>query len=102
MLAISDRTVIIVDDGMTTGLTMQAAVHALSSHQPGKIVVAVPVASGQAVAKLKCQVDDLICLAMPKALGAVGFWYEDFNQITDREVCNLLERQTCRHIAEFC
>ncbi len=102
MLTISDRTVIIVDDGMATGLTMHAAVEALSKHQPLEIIVAIPVASSQAIAKLELQVDDLIYTVAPKVLSAVGFWYKDFSQITDREVCNLLERQTCKHLTESC
>ncbi|MEO0924625.1 MAG: phosphoribosyltransferase family protein, partial [Cyanobacteria bacterium J06643_13] len=104
MLGISDRTVIIVDDGMATGLTMHAAVEAVSRHQPLEIIVAVPVASWQAIAKLavgiakvELLVDDLVCLETPKALGSVGFWYKDFTQTTDQEVCDLLSRQTCRH-----
>ena len=100
MLAVANRTVIVVDDGMATGLTMHAAVEALSQHQPMEIVVATPVASWQAIAKLELQVDDLICLETPKALGAVGFWYEDFAQTTDQEVCELLSRQTCKPYAE--
>lgn len=98
MLGISDRTVIIVDDGMATGSTMHAAVEALSKHQPLEIVVATPVSSWQATAKVELLVDDLICLKTPKALAAVGFWYKDFTQTTDREVCDLLSRQTCRHL----
>ena len=95
-LTIADRTVIVVDDGMATGLTMHVAVEALSKHQPTEIIVAVPIASWQAIEKLERQVDNLICLQTPEAIGAVGFWYEDFSQTTDREVCDLLERQTCR------
>lgn len=102
MLTISDRTVIVVDDGMATGLTMHAAVEALSKHQPLEIVVATLVSSWQAIAKVELLVDDLICLETPKALGAVGFWYEDFTQATDQEVCDLLSRQTCQHFAESC
>ena len=98
MLTITDRTVIIVDDGMATGLTMHAAVEALNKHQPLEIIVATPVAAWQAIVKVELLVDDLICLKTPKALGAVGFWYEDFGQTTDQEVCDLLERQTCRHL----
>lgn len=92
MLTIADHTVIIVDDGMATGLTMEAAVKALSTHQPIAIIIAIPVASWQAVAKLESQVDDFICLETPKAIGAVGFWYEDFTQVSDREVCDLLSK----------
>ena len=100
MLTISDRIVIIVDDGIATGLTMHAAVKALSRHQPTKIIIAVPVASWQAIATLEGEVDNLICLEAPKTLGAVGFWYEDFSQTTDEEVCNLLQRQNCQYFAE--
>ncbi|MEM6614613.1 MAG: phosphoribosyltransferase family protein [Cyanobacteria bacterium P01_C01_bin.72] len=98
MLAISDRTVIIVDDGMATGLTMQAAVRALSTHQPIEIIVAIPVASWQAISTREYQVDDLICLSTPRAMGAVSFWYEDFTQVSDREVCDLLSRKTVRKL----
>lgn len=102
MLAVADRTIILVDDGMATGLTMHAAVEALSLHQSMKIIIATPVASWHAIAKVERQVDDLICLEIPKALGAVGFWYEDFGQTTDQQVCDLLARQTCRHYAQSC
>lgn len=113
MLTISERTVIVVDDGMATGLTMHAAVKAIIRHQPAEIVVAVPVASRQAIAKLaplknttthkditksEDRADHLICLETPKAFSAVGFWYEDFSQTTDREVCDLLDRQTFPHL----
>ena len=100
MLTVSDRTVILVDDGIATGLTMYAAVEALSRQQPAKIIIAVPVASWQAIATLEGEVDNLICLEVPKTLGAVGFWYEDFSQTTDEEVCNLLQRQNCQYFAE--
>ena len=102
MLTISDRIIIVVDDGMATGLSMHAAIEALSQHQPAKIIVAIPIASQQAIYRLKPLVDNFICLATPKSLGAVGFWYEDFSQTTDKEVCELLSRQNCQHIAEYC
>lgn len=89
-MAITNRTVIVVDDGVATGLTMQAAIEALSQHQPAKIIVATPVASSVAIAKLENLVDELVCLVTPQSLGAVCFWYEDFGQISDREVCELL------------
>ena len=117
MLRIAARTVIVVDDGMATGSTMHAAVKALSRHEPLDIVVATPVASWQAIVKLaplkntathksivklEERADHLICLETPKDIGAVGFWGEDFSQVTDREVCDLLERQTCQHFAGSC
>lgn len=100
MLTVGNRIVIIVDDGMTTGLTMYATIEALKQHQPTEIIVATPVAAPQAIAKVEHLVDNFTCLVMPYSLGAVGFWYEDFSQITDQEVCALLSRQTRQNFAE--
>jgi predicted phosphoribosyltransferase len=102
MLTIDHRTIIVVDDGLATGLTMHAAVEVLRQHQPAEIIIATPVASRQAIAKLKHQVNQIICLVTPKSLGAVGFWYENFTQTTDQEVCNLLVQQTCQNLTESC
>ena len=102
MLKISDRIVIIVDDGMATGLTMQAAVKVLSKHNPAKIIVACPVASRQAISNIENVVDNLICLLTPQSLGAVGFWYEDFSQTTDQHVCDLLDSLTRKNYAGSC
>jgi putative phosphoribosyl transferase len=102
MLTIANRTIIVVDDGISTGLTMHAAVKVLSQHQPAGIIIATPVASQQAIARLKHQVDKFTCLIMPDALGAVGFWYEDFSQTTDREVCDFLNGQSCQNYAGSC
>ena len=94
MLKIPQRSVIVVDDGIATGQTMQAAVTVLRQHKPEKIIIATPVAALPAVEKLTTQVDDFVCSIKPKLLGAVGFWYEDFTQTTDREVCDLLSQVT--------
>jgi putative phosphoribosyl transferase len=102
MLTIDHRTIIVVDDGLATGLTMHAAVEVLRQHQPAEIIIATPVASQQAIAKLKDQVNQIICLVTPKSLGAVGFWYENFTQTTDTEVCNLLVQHTCQNLTESC
>lgn len=90
MLKITQRTVILVDDGIVTGQTMEAAVTVLRQHKPEKIIVATPVASKPAIEKLAAKVDDFVCLMKPKSLVAVNFWYEDFTQTKDREVCDLL------------
>lgn len=94
MMSISNRTVIIVDDGMATGLTMHAAVKVLRQHLPQKIIVAAPVASMGAIESLKSEVDDIISLVTPQ-WGAISFWYKDYRPISDREVCNLLSQETC-------
>ena len=91
-----------IDDGIATGLTMHAAVNVLQQHQPQKIIIATSVASSSAIAQLKTQVDDIICLLEPKSFNAVGFWYEDFSQITDREVCDLLSLETHSTLAGSC
>lgn len=83
---VKGRTVILVDDGLATGATMRAAVAALRQLQPEAIVVAVPVAPPDTVAKLRQEVDDLICLATPENFYAVGQWYVDFSQVSDEEV----------------
>ena len=100
MLKIPQRSVIVVDDGIATGQTMQAAVTVLRRHEPEKIIVATPIASLSAIKQLATQVDNFACLAKPKSLDAVGFWYEDFTQTTDREICDLLSQQTCK--TSFC
>ena len=94
MLKVRGRTVILVDDGMNTGLTMHAAVTALQRHQPEKITIAIPVASLSALQQLKAQVDHITCLITPKYFNSVCSWYEDFSPTSDREVCDLLSQET--------
>lgn len=84
------RTVILVDDGLATGATMQAAVKALRQQGPARIVVAVPTASPETCEALREEVDEVVCATMPEPFYAVGLWYEDFSQTTDEEVRELL------------
>jgi putative phosphoribosyl transferase len=91
-LGVSNRTVILVDDGLATGATMLAASRALSMRNPKRIVIAVPVGSKQACEELRAEGNDVICAATPDQFTAVGVWYEDFSQTTDREVEELLAR----------
>ncbi len=90
------RTVILVDDGLATGATMQAAVKALRLQQPARIVVAVPTAAPETCAQLKTMADDVICAITPEPFHAVGLWYEDFSQTTDEEVRDLLAQGSDR------
>lgn len=86
-----DEIVVLVDDGMATGASMLVAVRALRAHRPSQIVVAVPVASRQALAALRNAVDDWACVIAPEPFfGGVGFWYDDFRQVGDAEVHDLL------------
>ncbi|NQD92807.1 phosphoribosyltransferase [Pseudomonas sp. CrR25] len=87
-----DQQVILVDDGVATGATMRAAVRAVREHGPARIVVAVPVAAPDSVHLLEGQADEVVCPFMPEMLMAIGNWYVDFRQTTDREVLDLLQR----------
>ena len=89
---VRDRTIILVDDGLATGSTMRAAAAALRAQQPQYLVVAVPVAPAVTCAALRNDVDEVICLVSPEPFFAVGNWYEDFSQVSDEDVRQLLER----------
>jgi len=91
-LAIEGRTVILVDDGIATGATMEAAIHASRRAQPRTLVLATPVAPPDTLERLRPQVDQVITLATPHALGAIGMFYKDFRQVSDDEVVDLLRR----------
>ncbi len=80
------RTVIVVDDGIATGTTVRGALQALRRRNPARLLLAVPVAPAEAVARLRDEVDDLVCLAQPSPFGAVGLHYADFHPVDDDEV----------------
>ena len=84
------RTVIVVDDGLATGLTDLAAVRALRTQRARRIVVAVPVGARQAVALLGGEADEVVCHTIPDELLGVGRWYRDFSPVSDQEVLDLL------------
>jgi erythromycin esterase-like protein/predicted phosphoribosyltransferase len=89
-LDLAGKTVIIVDDGLATGSTMLAAVHAIRADDPARVVVAVPVADPDVCEALRATADEVVCLSTPQPLRAVGVWYEDFRPTTDDEVRDLL------------
>jgi predicted phosphoribosyltransferase len=91
-LDLEGKTVILVDDGLATGATMQAAAQAVRRLNPARIVVAVPVAAAETCDDFRGDVDDIICAATPSPFLAVGLWYEDFSQTSDDEVRELLAR----------
>ncbi len=84
------RDVILVDDGLATGVTARAAARAIQMDQPRTLVFATPVGAAEAVVGLKGDVDEVVCLLMPYELRAIGEWYGDFAQTTDDEVIELL------------
>jgi putative phosphoribosyl transferase len=84
------RIVIVVDDGLATGSTMIAALHALRSRSPQKLICAVPVAPPDTLAKVEPYADEVVCLSAPPMFYAVGQFYQSFPQVSDEEVIELL------------
>jgi putative phosphoribosyl transferase len=90
--AIQGRTVIIVDDGLATGVTARAAVRRIRAEGPARLVLAVPVGDARAAEELRQDTDEMVCLQPHGYLHAVGAWYEDFHQVSDQEVTDILQR----------
>jgi predicted phosphoribosyltransferase len=91
-LPISEHTVVLVDDGLATGASMAAAVKAVHSQKPKRVIVAVPVGAEETCEELRRDADAVICAYTPEPFLAVSMWYEDFDQTTDEEVQKLLHR----------
>ena len=89
-ISVRGRTILLIDDGLATGSTMQAAVMALRPQGPARIVVAAPVGARETCERLLRIADDVVCLEMPEPFTAVGLWYERFDQTSDEEVTRLL------------
>jgi putative phosphoribosyl transferase len=92
MADLQRRVVVLVDDGLATGSTMRAAVQAVRQHGPERVVVAVPVGAASTCSELTDVADEIVCARTPEPFGAVGRWYRDFSQTTDREVQALIEQ----------
>ena len=90
---IEDKTVIIVDDGIATGNTLLATIELVSKQSPKKIIVAIPVAPSSALKKLEstAKVDEVICLQVPFNFQAVGQFYDEFGQVSDKEAISTLD-----------
>ena len=86
---LSDRDVVLVDDGLATGVTAEAAIHAVRGLGARRVVLAAPVSAADTAARLSA-IADVECLATPARFAAVGEWYDDFGQTTDSEVLDLL------------
>lgn len=85
------RIVIVVDDGLATGSTMIAALHATRAKNPAKLICAVPVSPPDTLEKIRPLCDELICLSAPLDFRAVGQFYQDFDQVSDDEVMEILK-----------
>jgi putative phosphoribosyl transferase len=92
-VALKGRTAILVDDGIATGGTAIAAARSLRASEPEKLILAVPVAPRASLLKLEPEVDKVVCLRTPEPFVAVGAWYEDFGQVTDKEVREAIQEE---------
>jgi len=99
-LDVRGRTVILVDDGIATGSSLLAAVHAVRKLKPAAIMVAAPVAPRATRNRFAREVDEVICLDTPEPFYGVGQFYADFCQVSDRDVVDLLRRASRRRIKE--
>lgn len=93
-LQLAGRTAILVDDGVATGSTVRAAIVAARALGASRVVVAVPVASREALAQLEAEADEVVCLQAPASFAAVGLWYELFPQLSDADVTALLDARS--------
>ncbi len=93
-LAIAGRTVLLVDDGLATGHSAQAAARSLRQRGAARVILAVPVAAPASAHELHNWVDDVVCVQTPADLWAIGLWYEDFSPTSEEEVAALLAEHT--------
>ena len=93
---ITDKTVILVDDGIATGATIEAAIQAVREERPARVILAVPVAPPHTVERLKNEVDELVVLSTPEHFWAIGEFYSSFPQISDEEVVSILREESQR------
>ena len=90
LVPVAGKTVIVVDDGIATGATVRAALHALRRQNPKRLVVATAVAPPDTVELLQSEADEVIALETPEPFGAIGYFYRDFSQVDDGEVASML------------
>jgi putative phosphoribosyl transferase len=90
-LELRGKTLVLVDDGLATGASMLAAVRAAKLRDPASVIVAAPVSSSEAAALVGAEADQLVIQQTPGEMSAIGQWYDDFHQVSDAEVCALLD-----------
>jgi putative phosphoribosyl transferase len=96
-IALKGRTALIVDDGIATGATVRAALHAVRRAGPARLVLAVPVAPPDTIASLRDDADEIVCLATPDLFWAISMFYSSFPQVADNEVSRLMEQVAGGH-----
>lgn len=97
-VSLQGHNVVVVDDGLATGSTARAAALVARHQGAARIVLAVPVASRDAITQLRPNVDEVIALAVPRYFGSVGQWYADFGQVTDQQVIDLLQQSSAQYV----
>jgi predicted phosphoribosyltransferase len=98
-LSLRGRAVIVVDDGVATGVTDAAALRDVRRQRPRRLILAVPVCPPDSLARLQDEADEVVCLVAPPRLQGVGQWYSDFGQVSDAEVLTALARVRARDVA---
>jgi predicted phosphoribosyltransferase len=89
-ISVKDRITIVIDDGIATGATTRAALRAIRMRQPKKLILAVPVGPPDTIEAMREEADEVHCLEIYEDFDAIGTFYDDFRQITDREVIDIL------------
>jgi putative phosphoribosyl transferase len=87
---VTDRIVILIDDGLATGSSMEAGVQAIRASHPARVIVAVPVGARETVGRLQKVADEVVTVTVPEPFQAVGLWYDDFRQLTDEDVLSII------------
>lgn len=90
-VAVKGKTALVVDDGIATGATVRAALHAVRRAGPARLVLAVPVAPPETIGNLRGDADEIVCLAMPETFWAISTFYGSFPQVADSEVSEMME-----------
>jgi putative phosphoribosyl transferase len=90
---LAGRQVVLVDDGLATGVTAEAALVAVRRRRPGRLVLGVPVGAPASAARLAPLAEDVVCVQSPAHFFAVGYWYHDFSPTTDQEILDVLAKR---------